>query len=87
MQIVDIQLDRVQKRLAEQGYQLKIGDDLRAYLAERGYEPTYGARPLKRTIQRLLQDPLALRILSGDFAPGDTIVVGRADDELTFEKA
>jgi ATP-dependent Clp protease ATP-binding subunit ClpB len=86
IQIVDIQLDRVQKRLLEQGYELKIGQDVRAYLAQRGHEPTYGARPLKRTIQRMLQDPLALRILSGDFVPGDTIRVGHLDDILTFEK-
>jgi ATP-dependent Clp protease ATP-binding subunit ClpB len=86
MQIVDIQLDRVQKRLLEQGYELKVGKDVRAYLAQRGHEPTYGARPLKRTIQRMLQDPLALRILSGDFVPGDTIRVGHVDDVLTFEK-
>jgi ATP-dependent Clp protease ATP-binding subunit ClpB len=86
MQIVDIQLDRVQKRLLEQGYELKIGKDVRAYLAQRGHEPTYGARPLKRTIQRMLQDPLALRILSGDFVPGDTIRVGHLDDVLTFVK-
>lgn len=86
-QIVDIQLERVQARLAEQGYTLKLGEDVRSFLAEQGYEPTYGARPLKRTIQRLLQDTLALRILAGDFVPGDTILVERDGEGLKFTHA
>ncbi|TFH42843.1 MAG: AAA family ATPase, partial [Lysobacterales bacterium] len=85
-QIVDIQLKRVQTRLAEQGYTLRLGKDVRPFLAEKGYEPTYGARPLKRTIQRLLQDPLALSILAGDFVPGDTIQVEQDGEALAFTR-
>jgi len=61
-----------------------VSDAAREYLAEVGYDPTFGARPLKRAIQRELQDPLALKILSGDFHEGDTILVERGPDGLTF---
>ena len=56
-------------------------------LAEAGWDPTYGARPLKRAIQRLLENPLALRLLEGEFAEGDTVRVDAQDGELVFEKA
>ncbi|HVQ77459.1 MAG TPA: hypothetical protein VMT79_18200, partial [Candidatus Binatia bacterium] len=55
-------------------------------LAREGYDPTYGARPLKRTIQRLLQDPLALKLLAGEFAEGDTVVAEAAGGEIVFGK-
>ena len=83
-EIVDIQLRRVKKLLADRGYNLEVSDSARAYIAEAGYDPTFGARPLKRAIQRELQDPLALRILSGEFDEGDTISVDRGTDGLTF---
>jgi ATP-dependent Clp protease ATP-binding subunit ClpB len=82
--IVDIQLRRVIERLRERGYTLDVSESARMYLAEAGYDPDYGARPLKRAIQRELQDPLAIRLLSGDFKPGDRILVERAADGLTF---
>ncbi len=83
-QIVEIQLRRVTALLAEKGYPLEVTKAARAYLAEAGYDPTFGARPLKRAIQRELQDPLALKILSGDFKEGDGITVDRGKDGLTF---
>jgi ATP-dependent Clp protease ATP-binding subunit ClpB len=83
-EIVNIQLRRVRNLLADKGYHLNVTDSAREYLAEAGYDPSYGARPLKRAIQRELQDPLALKILAGDFNEGDTILVERGPDGLIF---
>ena len=83
-EIVDIQLRRVSELLAERGFTLEVSEAAREYLAEAGYDPDFGARPLKRAIQRELQDPLALRILSGEFHEGDLVRVGRDADGLTF---
>jgi ATP-dependent Clp protease ATP-binding subunit ClpB len=83
-EIVTIQLRRVRNLLAERGYHLNVTAAAREYLAEAGYDPSYGARPLKRAIQRELQDPLALKILAGDFKEGDTILVDRGPDGLIF---
>jgi ATP-dependent Clp protease ATP-binding subunit ClpB len=83
-EIVDIQLRRARQLLADKGYQLRVSDEARDYIAEAGYDPTFGARPLKRAIQRELQDPLALRILAGEFDEGDIITVDRGPDGLTF---
>jgi len=82
--IVDIQLRRVSRLLAEKGYRLEVSEAAREYLAEVGYDPQFGARPLKRAIQRELQDPLALKILAGEFKEGDTIKVDRGKEGLTF---
>ena len=82
--IVTIQLRRVEKLLTDKGYHLDVSEAAREFLAEVGYDPTYGARPLKRAIQRELQDPLALKILSGDFKEGDTIRVDRGAEGLEF---
>ncbi len=82
--IVDIQLRHVSALLAERGYWLEISPQARAYLAEVGYDADYGARPLKRAIQRELQDPLAVKILSGDFHEGDTIHVEHGRERLEF---
>ena len=76
--IVTIQLRRVEALMAERGYQLEVSPAARQYLADQGYDPDFGARPLKRTIQRELQDPLALSILSGEFHQGDVIHVDYA---------
>jgi ATP-dependent Clp protease ATP-binding subunit ClpB len=70
--------------LKERGYTLEITGAARAYLAEAGYDPDFGARPLKRAIQRELQDPLALKILSSEFCEGDTIRVERDGETLKF---
>ncbi|MEJ2550087.1 MAG: ATP-dependent chaperone ClpB [Anaerolineales bacterium] len=83
-QIVDIQLRRVSARLAEQGFGLRLSEEAKAYLAEIGYDPVFGARPLKRAIQRELQDPLALKLLAGDFIPGETLLVEKGKDGLEF---
>ena len=82
--IVDIQLRRVSKLLADKGYHLEVTEAAREYLADVGYDPDFGARPLKRTIQRELQDPLALKILSGEFHEGETIKVDRGLEGLIF---
>ena len=83
-QIVDIQLRRVAALLGERGYGLEVSEAAREWLAEVGYDPDFGARPLKRAIQRNLQDPLALRLLSGEFVPGELIRVDREAQGLSF---
>jgi len=83
-QIVDIQLNRVAALLAAKGLSLEVTPEAREFLVEVGYDPDYGARPLKRAIQRELQDPLALRVLSGEFRPGDLVRVERGTEGLTF---
>ncbi len=82
--IVDIQLRRVQALLEEKGFHLEVSQPARDFLAEQGYDANFGARPLKRTIQRELQDPLALQILAGEFHEGDTIRVSLKDGALQF---
>lgn len=72
-QIIGLQLDRVAERLSKQGLNLELSAEVRNYLAEQGYDPTYGARPLKRAIQKFLLDPLSLDVLDGKFIEGDTI--------------
>jgi ATP-dependent Clp protease ATP-binding subunit ClpB len=83
-QIVDIQLERVRKLLAERGLKLSVSDSAKAFLAREGWDPTYGARPLKRTIQRVLQDPLALKLLQNEFREGQAIHVDFDGEGLTF---
>ncbi|MGH7834896.1 MAG: ATP-dependent chaperone ClpB [Candidatus Binatia bacterium] len=82
--IVDIQLRRLAKILAERKIGIDVTERAKAVLAEKGYDPAYGARPLKRAIQRLVQDPLAVRILQGDFRDGDQVTVDFDGEELTF---
>jgi ATP-dependent Clp protease ATP-binding subunit ClpB len=85
-EIVELQLRRVHGRLAERGLELQLTDEAKEVLAEAGWDPTYGARPLKRAIQRLVENPLALRLLEGDFAEGENVRVDARDGELVFEK-
>jgi ATP-dependent Clp protease ATP-binding subunit ClpB len=85
--IVELQLARLRERLAERRLELDLTDAAKETLAEAGWDPAYGARPLKRAIQRLVENPLALRLLEGDFADGDTIRVDAEDGELRFERA
>jgi ATP-dependent Clp protease ATP-binding subunit ClpB len=84
--IVELQLGRLRERLAERRIELELTDAAKEALAEAGWDPAYGARPLKRAIQRLVENPLALRLLEGDFADGDTIRVDAEDGEIRFEK-
>ncbi|MFN2274889.1 MAG: AAA family ATPase, partial [Anaerolineales bacterium] len=83
-EIVSIQLRRISALLNERGFRLEVSEAAREYLAEVGYDPDFGARPLKRAIQRELQDPLAMEILSGTFQPDDVIHVDRGPDGLVF---
>ncbi len=85
--IVDLQLAHLRARLAERGLELELTDAAKETLAEAGWDPAYGARPLKRAIQRLLENPLALRLLEGDFAEGDTVVADADDGALSFTRA
>jgi ATP-dependent Clp protease ATP-binding subunit ClpB len=82
--IVEIQLKRLRQNLAGRKMGLEITDRAKALIADKGYDPVYGARPLKRTIQRLIQDPLAVKILEGEFGEGDRVKVDAAGDELVF---
>jgi ATP-dependent Clp protease ATP-binding subunit ClpB len=85
-EIVELQLERLRRRLAERQITLELTDAAKEALAEAGWDPAYGARPLKRAIQRLVENPLALRLLEGDFADGDTIRIDAHGDELVFVK-
>ncbi len=84
--IVGIQLANLKKLLADKKLTLNLTDEAQHFLAERGYDPAYGARPLKRAIQKYIQDPLALEVLEGKFVEGDTIDVTVGKDELVFAK-
>jgi ATP-dependent Clp protease ATP-binding subunit ClpB len=86
-EIVELQLRRLEQRLAERGIRIELTDAAKEHLAEAGWDPTYGARPLKRALQRLVENPLAMRLLDGEFGDGDTIRVDERDGELVFEKA
>src|SRR4051812_46505596 len=86
-EIVELQLGRLRARLAERGLTLDLTEEAKEVVAEAGWDPAYGARPLKRALQRLVENPLALRLLEGEFAEGDTVRVGARDGELVFEKA
>jgi ATP-dependent Clp protease ATP-binding subunit ClpB len=74
-------------RLAERSIKLELTDEAKHVLAEAGWDPTYGARPLKRAIQRLIENPLALRLLAGDFGEGDAVRVDAKDAQLVFGPA
>ena len=82
--IVDIQIDRLQKLLVDRKIKIELDEKARQWLANRGYDPAYGARPLKRVIQRHVQDPLAEQILAGAVKDGDTVHVSVRDGELTI---
>jgi ATP-dependent Clp protease ATP-binding subunit ClpB len=86
-EIVELQLERLRARLAERGITVELTDAAKEHLAEAGWDPAYGARPLKRALQRLVENELAKRLLEGEFAEGDTILVDAPDGELVFEKA
>jgi ATP-dependent Clp protease ATP-binding subunit ClpB len=85
--IVDLQVDKLVERVRERGIEVELTPDALVLLGNLGYDPTYGARPLKRVIQKRLVDKLALAILEGRFASGDTVRVEARDGELVFEKA
>ena len=82
--IVDLLIAEVEKRLAERNIKLEVSDEAKAWLVRRGYDPVYGARPLRRAIQRYVENPLATRILQGEFKEGDAIAIGLQEDSLRF---
>jgi ATP-dependent Clp protease ATP-binding subunit ClpB len=82
--IVDLNAEHLRKMLADRGITLELTPAARDALAEEGYDPSFGARPLKRTIQRRLQNPLAMKILSGEFKPGQTVEVDHERGEFVF---
>jgi ATP-dependent Clp protease ATP-binding subunit ClpB len=84
--IIDIQVRGLMNRLEERKIHVQLTEAAKEQLVREGYDPTYGARPLKRTIQRRVLDPLALRVLEGEFLEGDTVVVDAGDGQLRFEK-
>jgi ATP-dependent Clp protease ATP-binding subunit ClpB len=84
--IVDFQLKRLLQRLGDRKISLELSDDAKRFLVKEGYDPAYGARPLRRVIQREILDPLSLEILEGKFQEGDRISVHAADGHLTFDK-
>jgi ATP-dependent Clp protease ATP-binding subunit ClpA len=84
--IVEIQLQRLEKRLAQQSLQLEVDKSAKKLLAAEGYDPQFGARPLKRAIQELLLDPLSIKVLNGEFKPGERIKVTAQGAELVFQK-
>jgi ATP-dependent Clp protease ATP-binding subunit ClpB len=85
-EIVDIQMRQLDKLLAGRHLEIELTEEAKALLAEEGYDPAYGARPLKRVIQREVQDPLALSLLQGEFREGDLVRVDALDGRLTFER-
>jgi ATP-dependent Clp protease ATP-binding subunit ClpB len=86
-QIVDIQLRSLRRRLDERGLTIELTEGAKTYLANKGYEPAFGARPLKRLIQREIQDPLAMKLLSGEIRDGETVSIDASSDRLVFESS
>ena len=84
-QIVDAQLVRLEKRLAQQNLTLDVDKAAKLLIAKEGYDPQFGARPLKRAVQELLLNPLSMKLLEGEFKPGDKIKVSVKDGELVFK--
>jgi ATP-dependent Clp protease ATP-binding subunit ClpC len=82
--IVDLLIHEVERRLAERSIKLEINAEAKAWLAKKGYDPVYGARPLRRAIQRYVENPISTKILQGEFKEGDTIAIGLKDDNLSF---
>jgi ATP-dependent Clp protease ATP-binding subunit ClpB len=85
-EIVELQLERLRERLADRALTLELTEDAKQTIGDAGWDPTYGARPLKRAIQRMLENPLALRLLEGDFGEGDTIRVDAQNGDLVFTR-
>jgi ATP-dependent Clp protease ATP-binding subunit ClpC len=86
-QITRLMLNRVPRRMHAQHVKLEVSDDAVDYLADAGFDPQYGARPLRRALQRLLEDEISERLLAGDIEPGQRVLVGREDGRLTFRVA
>ena len=83
-QIIDVQLERLRVMLHERNISLELQDSARELLAREGYDPNFGARPLKRAIQTLIQNPLAMKLLRGEISSGQTVIVSARDGEVEF---
>jgi ATP-dependent Clp protease ATP-binding subunit ClpB len=83
-QIIDVQLEKLRRMLGERQITIALDDSARALLAREGYDPMFGARPLKRAIQTLVQNPLAVKLLRGEVMPGQTVIVSADGDEMKF---
>ena len=85
--IVDLQVARLRKQLEEKGIHLDVSNAALSAIATEGYDPTYGARPLKRVIQQRIQNPLAVELLKREFEPGSRVKIDYQDGEFTFERS
>jgi ATP-dependent Clp protease ATP-binding subunit ClpC len=86
-QIVDLQMHEIRERLSEHGLTIELTEEAREWLAARGYDPEFGARPLRRVLQREVENALSKKLLAGDFQRGDTVTIGVAEGALIFQKA
>ena len=84
--IVELQMQDIQSRLSEHGLQVELTHEAKEWLAGQGYDPAFGARPLKRALQKHVESPLSISLLSGQFKPGDTVLVDIEDNEVVFRK-
>ena len=82
--IVNLLIREVEKRLAERKIKLEVNEEAKAWLTQKGYDPIYGARPLRRAIQRYMENPMSSKILQGEFKEGDTIAISLEKDNLIF---
>ncbi len=85
-QIVDLQMEEVVERMDDQGLKVRLTDESRTWLAKQGFDPQFGARPLRRALQRHVESPLSIKLLRGDFERGDLVVVDVEEDKLVFEQ-
>src|SRR5262249_62406067 len=85
-QMVDLQMKSVVERLGEQGLVVELTEDARMWLARQGYDPQFGARPLRRALQRFVESPLSVQLLKGNFRRGDVVLVEASNDGLAFVK-
>jgi len=83
-EIIDVQLEKLRKNLEERGITIQLDESAKLLLVQEGYDPVYGARPLKRAIQTLIQNPLAVSLLTGDIASGQTVRVSAENGEMKF---
>jgi len=83
-QIVDLQFEALKQRLADRNIDVQLSEEAKELLVKEGYDPAYGARPLKRTIQRMVLDPLAIQVLEGGFREGDSVLVDAKDSSIIF---
>jgi ATP-dependent Clp protease ATP-binding subunit ClpC len=82
--IVELLIREVEKRLSERNVELEVNDEAKTWLVQKGYDPVFGARPLRRAVQKYVENPISTRILQGEFKEGDTIAIGLKEDSLSF---